>query len=135
MIVVEREEIELDYCTNCSGVWFDSGELELLLQCIGLEDSNLRLTSTLALPEVKTVEKKRKCPICRRKMKKTTAGKEQPVLIDVCPQGEGLWFDGGELTRLITQYAGKQIARPDSHGHILSFVGETLRAEKDQAQK
>ena len=32
MIVVEHEKIELDYCLRCSGVWFDSGELELLWQ-------------------------------------------------------------------------------------------------------
>jgi len=37
MIVVEHEDIELDYCTNCNGVWFDSGELELLLEAAGLE--------------------------------------------------------------------------------------------------
>jgi Zn-finger nucleic acid-binding protein len=28
MIVVEYHNIELDYCNNCKGVWFDSGELQ-----------------------------------------------------------------------------------------------------------
>jgi len=37
MIVVEHSKIELDYCTGCRGVWFDSGELELLLESAGLE--------------------------------------------------------------------------------------------------
>jgi len=27
MIVVEHEKIELDYCLNCSGVWFDAEEV------------------------------------------------------------------------------------------------------------
>jgi Zn-finger nucleic acid-binding protein len=31
MIVVEYQQIELDYCGSCRGVWFDNGELELLL--------------------------------------------------------------------------------------------------------
>ena len=31
MIVVEHQKIELDYCLKCSGVWFDSGELDLLV--------------------------------------------------------------------------------------------------------
>ena len=38
MIVVEHKKIELDYCVKCSGVWFDSGELELLLDTIKGEE-------------------------------------------------------------------------------------------------
>ena len=30
LVVVEREEIELDWCAACRGLWFDEGELELL---------------------------------------------------------------------------------------------------------
>ena len=29
MVIVEYDDIELDYCTACKGVWFDAGELEL----------------------------------------------------------------------------------------------------------
>jgi len=32
MIAVEHRKIELDYCVQCSGVWFDSGEFEAALQ-------------------------------------------------------------------------------------------------------
>ncbi|MCL4278881.1 MAG: zf-TFIIB domain-containing protein, partial [Ignavibacteriaceae bacterium] len=32
MIVLELEQVEVDYCTNCAGVWLDAGELELLLE-------------------------------------------------------------------------------------------------------
>ena len=30
LIVIEREEIEVDWCPSCHGLWFDEGELELL---------------------------------------------------------------------------------------------------------
>ena len=30
--VVEYEKIELDVCGECQGIWFDHGELELLLE-------------------------------------------------------------------------------------------------------
>ena len=43
MIVVEHNKIELDYCLNCHGVWFDSGELELLLKSMKLESSDVFL--------------------------------------------------------------------------------------------
>ena len=32
MIDVEYEQIELDYCVKCRGVWFDSNELELMFE-------------------------------------------------------------------------------------------------------
>ena len=30
MLDIEYNNIELDYCEKCRGVWFDAGELELL---------------------------------------------------------------------------------------------------------
>jgi Zn-finger nucleic acid-binding protein len=35
MTVVEYKGIELDYCTGCQGIWFDAGELGLLLKSRG----------------------------------------------------------------------------------------------------
>ena len=43
MIVIEYHDVELDYCTSCKGVWFDSGELELLLEAHALEEAKLFL--------------------------------------------------------------------------------------------
>ena len=41
MIVVEHDKVEVDHCTNCQGVWFDAGELELFLETKKLEDPHL----------------------------------------------------------------------------------------------
>ena len=130
MIVVEHSRIELDYCTNCSGVWFDSGELELMLETMGLEETGLSLDNILASPKAKTSEKKRRCPICGQKMSKATIGQEPEVLIDVCRQGDGLWFDGGEVGQLLTQLADKPPQESDSQGLILTFLGDTFRARE-----
>ncbi len=125
MIVVEHEQIELDYCPNCSGVWFDSGELELMLERMALEQN---LTADiLASPEAETTEKRRRCPICGRKMRKVTVGEDPEVLIDVCPIGDGLWFDGGEVVQLLPQCVGKRYGGADSPGRMLTFLGETFR--------
>ena len=67
MIVVEHEHIELDYCTECQGVWFDSGELDLLLETMQLKGGILSLDSILTSPEAKSQEKKRKCHILLHK--------------------------------------------------------------------
>ncbi len=126
MIVVEHERIELDYCPGCSGAWFDAGELELMLERMALEHS-LPLAGLLSSPESETAEKRRKCPICGRKMKKVTVGEDPEVLIDVCPAGDGLWFDGGEVIQLLPQCAGKTPGDAGSPEGILTFLGETFQ--------
>jgi len=130
MIVVEHENIELDYCVNCSGVWFDAGELELLLETMQLEGTSLSLDNILTSPEAKSAEKKRKCPICGQKMKKATLGHKPEVLIDACPQGDGLWFDSGEVGQLITQLPDESSRKADSQGRVINFLGEVFRARE-----
>ncbi len=125
MIVVEHEHIELDYCPDCAGVWFDAGELELLLETMQLEQSFLSIENILTSFEVKSDEKKRKCPICRKKMKKATVGHDPEVLIDVCSRNDGLWFDSGEVGQLISQALGNDNA--DSQVRVISFLGEVFQ--------
>jgi len=128
MIVVEYHNIELDYCTGCKGVWFDSGELELLLKSHGLEEATMFLDNILDSPGAISSEKKRKCPICGHKMKKTTIGEQPQILIDVCDREHGLWFDGGEVTQLIKHLAGKHPSEGDSREQVVSFLEEVFEA-------
>jgi len=128
MIVVEYHNIELDYCTTCKGVWFDSGELELLLESHGLEEAKLFLDNILTYPEALSSEKKRKCPICSHKMKKTTIGEQLKILIDICSEEHGLWFDGGEVTQLTRHLAGEHPPKQDSREQVISFLEEVFEA-------
>lgn len=125
MIAVEFEKIELDYCPNCSGVWFDSGELELLLNRAGLSGEKSTLLPTPAV----TTEKNRRCPICRQKMDKGNIGQEPKVLVDTCPDKHGIWFDGGEIGQLFGKYAGKAGAGSPSEQQVVDFVKNTLNAK------
>jgi len=125
MIVVEHNRIELDYCGKCHGVWFDAGELELLLGSLGLDSASPFLSSILEAEEAKTDEKKRRCPLCRRKMKK--ANLETKVLVDLCPQGEGIWFDGSEVGVLISHLAQKTPVKPGVPQNAINFLGEVFK--------
>ena len=60
MIVVEYQRIELDFCPGCRGVWFDCGELELMLESAHLDETSLG--DTRHLPEAKTTEKLTEMP-------------------------------------------------------------------------
>jgi Zn-finger nucleic acid-binding protein len=98
MIVLELPEVEVDYCTACSGIWLDAGELELLLDN---SEQARRLLDSFKV-DSKCAEKRRKCPICLKKMHKVVVGTSPPaLLIDKCPKGHGLWFDKGELQDIV----------------------------------
>jgi Zn-finger nucleic acid-binding protein len=129
MIDVEHNRIELDYCINCQGVWFDSEELELLMETMGLEESSLTLSNVIGFPEAETSEQKRRCPICGQRMGKATIGREPKVLVDVCRQGDGLWFDGGEVSQLIKQLIKKPQKKKDSQQQVITFLGEVFQAQ------
>jgi len=93
--VVEHDGIELDLCPDCQGIWFDAGELDLLLD----RDQSAPLTAAV------TDEATRPCPLCRQKMNKVNIGPSQRVLIDSCGAGCGVWFDSNELQELTRDLA------------------------------
>lgn len=130
MIVIEYHNIELDYCTGCKGVWFDYGELELLLNSSGLEKAKLLLDSILSSPEAISTEKQRRCPICGRKMRKTTIAQQPQILIDICPKAHGLWLDGGEVAQVVRYLAGKHPPKEDSRERVINFLGEVFEAPR-----
>lgn len=48
MIVLELNEVEIDYCSSCRGIWLDAGELALLLEDTEKKDrllSSFRIVS------------------------------------------------------------------------------------------
>ncbi|MHC4114871.1 MAG: zf-TFIIB domain-containing protein [Planctomycetota bacterium] len=94
MITFELEQVEVDNCTSCGGIWLDAGELEILL---GDSAEAKGLLASFKVDK-KCREKKRKCPICLKNMEKILTGpSESALLLDKCPKGDGLWFDKGEL--------------------------------------
>jgi Zn-finger nucleic acid-binding protein len=123
MIVIEYKQIELDYCPNCKGVWFDAGELELTLERAKVKPNGAAGKSVLALTEAVTDEKKRRCPICRKNMRKEYIGSEPKILIDACPTGQGLWFDGGEVDALISQLSKGERG---TEKHVVDFLKEVF---------
>jgi Zn-finger nucleic acid-binding protein len=121
MVVIEHEKIELDYCLRCKGTWFDATELDLMFRSLGVAQGH-SVASLMKQPTRRPAEARRKCPLCRRKMDKMIIGREPEVLIDSCPRGDGLWFDGGELDELIGQLGDTTGAG----GRVASFLGQTL---------
>lgn len=123
MITVELNDIEIDYCTECSGIWLDAGELELLLE------GSQRLTALLDSfkNHATSMEKPRKCPICMTNMQKILVGPaEKNLTIDSCPKHHGLWFDRGELNEIVL------MATLDKDAKIKKLLEDMFRVSGEQ---
>ena len=127
MIDVEYEQIELDYCVKCRGVWFDSNELELLFEKINLQNSGLSVSTLISRIDESIPEDKHKCPICKQKMGKVSIGDSPRIVIDICTNGNGLWFDGGEIIQLIKHASVNTGQKDGAEQQVINFLGEVFR--------
>lgn len=96
MAALELDEIEIDYCMECRGIWLDAGELELLVESAEKKD---RVLNSF-VPDNASKETKLRCPICGRMMKKVLCCGDK-VRVDKCRKGDGIWFDKGELYSVV----------------------------------
>jgi Zn-finger nucleic acid-binding protein len=118
MIVLELAEVEVDYCTDCDGIWLDAGELELLF---GNSQQTRELLDSFKIDSTCT-EKQRKCPICLKKMQKVVVGPSTPpLLIDKCSKDDGLWLDKGELQNILDK------AKLDKDNKIQKLLADIFR--------
>lgn len=121
-MIVEHEGVELDLCLAGHGVWFDAQELGILLGGgAGLLEKELG-----SLPHS---GRGRPCPRCDRAMEEVAAPGGSGVLLDRCPNRHGLWFDDGELERILHGAAGAERA---ALARIADFLAN-FRAARKQA--
>jgi len=121
MITLALEDVEIDHCADCGGIWLDAGELELLL---GAPEKAEELLNSFKVDSA-CIEKPRKCPICDKKMQKIIVGQAAPApLIDKCPKGDGLWFDKGELAGILNR------AQLDEDNKIRELLADMFGSEQ-----
>jgi Zn-finger nucleic acid-binding protein len=114
MIVLELDQIEIDHCLECGGIWLDSGELESLLENPQKAEEFIAKAGEAG----KSQKTKRKCPICSKRMLEIAVGSDRLVYIDRCPDNHGLWFDRGELEDVI------KILEGDDGGKVVNLLRE-----------
>lgn len=127
MIVLEYKGIEIDYCMDCGGVWFDRDELEYLLSTVDLTLESLNIKTAGRDETRKAGETIKRCPLCRRKMKKYIIGQADPVIIDRCENHGGYWFDGGELPHVV-----KSRMEEDEWRNVTDFLSIFFPPEKKE---
>jgi Zn-finger nucleic acid-binding protein len=119
MLILEYQEIELDYCPSCEGIWLDEGELEAMIgfdQKIDLSD----------FPG--TVKSNRKCPRCRQKMVMGYFPNTR-IEVDVCRRDGGIWLDKGEI-----QSIAGELCSPETSNEICQYLSELFSKTSEKKE-
>lgn len=95
MVIIELNQVEIDYCTSCKGIWLDRGELDLIFSSNDKKEISKSFSIKDDLDEIK-----RRCPICKKKMDKVEF-ESTGIIIDKCVDDHGIWFDSGELKSIL----------------------------------
>ncbi len=133
----EYEDVTIDVCLHCGGIWLDAGELEVLQKT---QDSDFRGVPRSELDSVTAAEGMaqskdegmRDCVSCKDPMEKCEYASSSQVMIDRCSKGHGIWLDKGELARLESFYEDQQdisklFASMESEGPgLTAFISRIL---------
>lgn len=126
-----EEPVFIERCHICFGLFFDKGEIELILQ------SSVSHISGINLEHIDNINKDRfrkqqkiryvKCPECRRIMDRVNFGKRSGVVVDKCFV-HGIWLDSGELTHLLEwKKAGGQLL----HQELMAELEQQNQRKQD----
>jgi Zn-finger nucleic acid-binding protein len=102
---VYEASVEVDECPSCSGRFLDKGELEAIQKAVEKAPSKAP-PHTHVVPE--STQALVDCPKCGVRMERRKYGLGSETVIDECPDGCGLWLDGGELEELEAFYEKSQ---------------------------
>jgi len=101
LAAVDCNGFEIHECAGCNGRWFDRGQLR---KAKDSEDDYLRWVDFDPFGKdaegLSVVSDGKECPGCSRKMMTLTYSKSG-VLIDKCPDCQGVWIDSGEFEKII----------------------------------
>lgn len=93
--------VEVDYCAECLGVWFDKNELanaknDKDQQLNWLDFDVWRDKSKFSLQNIN-----KRCPVCRLPFVQVGYD-DSSVKIDFCKHCQGIWLDRGEFKQIMT---------------------------------
>ena len=95
MEVVVFQDIEVDRCIRCGGIWFDVSENEELRERTGSEAVDTGPTWQAAMHNV---QEKVFCPRDAALMSRMVNKARPELWVEACPVCHGTFFDAGEFT-------------------------------------
>jgi Zn-finger nucleic acid-binding protein len=98
--------VEVDYCPECLGIWFDKDELRRAKDARDKQLNWLDVDLWRDKLKFETSRSLRQCPVCRAGLVEVRYDKSK-VKVDFCKMCEGIWLDRGEFKQIINYLKNK----------------------------
>src|SRR5665213_1400786 len=110
MVKVQFQNIEVDRCTSCKGIWLDMLEREHLDELAGSDAIDIGP----AKPQEASAPRHLACPVCHTPMIRMVDLNKPAVHYDSCTVCYGVFYDAGEF-------------KEHQEHHVLGFFKEWFR--------
>jgi len=128
--------VDLDFCEECHGLWFDREELLRTSQ--GVHLGTKEIPPMFHKPVKEIISRERPCVECRISMEIIDY---EGVEVDICPTCKGIWLDAQELPQLIRRFYTKVTTKKEKllpaelamAGELLTldYLVDRLKTDKD----
>lgn len=99
------DDVEVDRCPTCEGIWFDRAELGGLL-----DSQEGHVKPLLAGDDAQGANYARgACPRDQQALLRVNSLRNRAVTLDTCPLCQGIWLDGGEFARIRAAQPGVRL--------------------------
>jgi uncharacterized protein len=107
LVTVRIEDVDVDQCDRCAGIWFDAHELERVLRRPHVEPLLGRGVAAQG-----DDERRGRCPRCKGEgYLVRVVSPRAPIHVDTCAICGGKWLDGGEIDLLTRKTVAGRVRR------------------------
>lgn len=135
---VKGQDLILDYCRRCGGMWFEAGEAQMLRRVrprglsktIELRDTAFKMPChSCHTPMDRNADKclscgwknRLDCPGCRKQLDRI---ERDGLVLDACRACRGVWFDNHEIAQLWNMEVRRNlptVTRPDGSASVSDY--------------
>ena len=115
------DNVEVDYCPKCLGLWFEEDELRLIKDEKDRELRWLDIDLWEEEIEFRVSPGIRICPFCRVPLYEVEYGSSE-VIVDLCNLCKGIWLDRGEFEKIIAW-----LKKEANHEILNNYTGTLLK--------
>jgi Zn-finger nucleic acid-binding protein len=119
------QNIEVDACDKCKGIWFENNELRKAKDSTDKDLNWMDFEIWKHKDKFKTDPRKLACPQCQLSLVAISYGKTN-IEIDYCPTCKGTWLDKGEFKKIIKALTDELLTKPFS-----DYIKESIEEAKE----
>lgn len=128
-------KLTVDVCQGgCGGIWFDNFELRKVDDPQEFEGEMLAAVETNESLFI-DYTRRRNCPKCGRVvMMRHYFSEQRHVVLDICPNCNGIWLDAGELGRIRKESNSKSDREVATRHYFHRLFRQEMARRKGQTQ-